>query len=317
MSRAGLAALVAVAALAAARSAHAGENDLVLGRLGQLVTDESGAAVDAVGDAQSFRSVASELGAALAPPVGGPAETTGLSGFDVAADVGWTRIHGDRGYWRARAGSSSADFLPTIGGFARKGLWPSLELGVGAVHLLDSRLWAAQASLKLAVLEGYPDLPAPSVALRLGASRMLGSEQMVLTVLTADLVASRRFVVAGSARVTPYAGWAELVVRPRSKVIEMTPAVDPRVDPADGALDFAFPDQDFILRHRGTAGVLVEHRAVALTVEAGLTVRGRSRDDVEGTAVACADAPAPTASCDSRDRAGGQLVLRAGLGLTF
>jgi len=327
VSRAGLAALAALLAAVGARTARAGENDLVLGRLGEVVEDEAGAPVEVVGSSQDFRSLASELGVVMAPRLSAPADTIGLAGFQLSADLSWTRVHTDRRYWRALAGSPDPsgdgghgdDFMPAVGVFARKGIWlpaPSFEIGLGAVHLLDSRLWAAQAYAKLAVIEGY-DLLVPSFALRASASRMLGSEQLGLTVLSLDASASRTFAVAGVARVTPYAGWAELVIRPRSAAIDATPAIDARIDPGDRGLDFEFPDQRFILRHRGFAGVVVQHHVISLTLEAALALRGRSRDDRDGTDTACDDAPVPTGSCDARDRAGQQLGLTATLALDF
>jgi hypothetical protein len=293
-----------------------------------VVVDEEGAATGAVGSNQDFRSLASELGVVLAPRLEEPADTLGLAGFRFAADVAWTRVHTERAYWRALAGSPDpagggahgGDFMTTVGLFARKGIWlpaPSFELGAGAVHILDSGLWAAQAYGKLAVLEGYHDLPVPSVALRAGASRMLGSAEIDLTVLSLDASVSKRFGVAGFMSAAPYAGWNTLVILAGSELIDKTPHIDMRADPDDAALVFELADQDRILRHRLFGGVKLRHHVVSLSLEAALALRGRTRDDRDGTALECAEVDAPTAECDSRDRAGQQLTLAAALGLDF
>jgi hypothetical protein len=210
--------------------------------------------------------------------------------------------------------------MGTVGLFARKGIWlpaPSFEVGAGAVHLRGSRLWGAQAYAKLAVVEGYHDLPVPSLALRAAASRMMGSEELELTVASLDASASKRFGLWGVMSAAPYGGWNTLLILPRSRVIDKTPHVDARADPDDARLDFLFVDQDRIVRHRLFAGVKLRHYVVSLSLEAALALRGRSRDDRSGTDLACGDVDEPTARCDSRDRAGPQLGLSAALGLDF
>jgi hypothetical protein len=323
-----LARLAALAALlAAGGTARAGDNDLVLGRLGDVVEDESGEPIGAVGANQDFRSLASELGVVMAPRLAEPADTLGVSGFQFAADLAWTRVHPDRRYWRALAGSPDPggdgahgdDFMTTLGLFARKGIWlpaPSFEVGVGAVHLLDSRLWSAQAYAKLALLEGYHDWPVPSLALRAAASRLMGSAELGLTDVSVDASVSKAFGVGGVVRIAPYAGWNALFILPSSEVVDKTPDVDDRDLPGDANLSFLFVDQDRIVRHRLFAGVKLKHYVVSLSIEAALALRGRSRDDRDGS-LACGAAGAPTADCDSRDRAGQQLGLSAALGLDF
>src|SRR5690606_25632965 len=115
----------------------------------------------AVGDNQAFRSLASELGVDLAPRSGDGADTVGFGGFAITADLASTQIHSDHAHWRVLESSPDpagtgvrhgARTLSTVGVFARKGLWlplPSFELGIGAVHLVHSRMWAGQAYAKL------------------------------------------------------------------------------------------------------------------------------------------------------------------------
>src|SRR4026209_1562680 len=95
--------ILIAAALLAGGTARAGDNDLVLARLGSVVVDDSGMPVDAVGDSAAFRSLASELGVVLAPRLPQPADTLGFGGFQFTADVALTRVHTDRPYWRALA----------------------------------------------------------------------------------------------------------------------------------------------------------------------------------------------------------------------
>lgn len=320
---------VALALLAAAPAARAGDNDLVLARLGDVVEDGGGTPVDAVGDSADFRSLASELGVVLAPRLSQPADTLGFGGFQFTADVALTRVHTDRPYWRALAGSpdpadpSAAhgdDFMTTIGLFARKGIWlpaPSFEIGMGAVHLAGSAMWAGQFYAKLALVEGYHDLPIPSVALRGGASRMMGSDQLDLTVASVDLSISKEIGVAGTFNAAPYLGWDWLIVIPRSEVIDKTPHIDSVAEPTDAAMDFTFADQDDITRYRLFGGVVLRYYVFTLGLEGAFALAGGSVDDRSGTDMDCAEAATPTAQCDAKDQAGSQASFTLTAGLDF
>lgn len=170
--------LTAVSAMAA--PAAAGDNDIVLARLAKVETGDGGVATSVVGRSQ-FRSLVSELGVVLVPRLLTPSSTIGFAGFQFSADVGYTSISHDATYWRvlqSSAGPTDASHgnqvMPTVGMFARKGLWPvvpSVEVGAGLVHLLDSHLFAAQGYAKLGLHEEDDDLPLPSFAACVARSR--------------------------------------------------------------------------------------------------------------------------------------------------
>ena len=324
------AALVALLALPiAAPAARAGDNDLVLSRLANVVVDEEGDPIDAVGDSGEFRSLASELGIVFAPRLSQPADTLGFGGFQFTADVGFTRVNTDRAYWRALASSpdpSDPDAshgdrtMTTIGVFARKGIWlpaPSFEVGLGAIHLAGSEMWAGQFYAKLALIEGYHQLLVPSVALRAGASRMMGSDQLDLTVVSLDISASKEIGIAGTFNAAPYLGANWLLVIPRSEVIDKTPNIDSVAQPTDAAMDFTFADQDDITRYRLFAGVLLRYYVFTLGLEGAFALAGSSVDDRSGTDMDCRDAADPTSDCDAHDQAGGQASFTVTAGFDF
>ena len=307
--------------------ARAGDNDLVLARLADVV-EEDGMPVDAVGRNADFRSLASELGVVLAPRLLAPADTLGFGGFEFTADVAMTRVHTDRPYWRALRSSRDPadpgavhgdDFMTTVGMFARKGIWlpaPSFEIGVGAVHLTGSSIWAAQTYAKVALIEGYHDLPIPSLSLRGAASRMMGSDQLNLTVASIDAMVSKSFGVGGMVNVAPYGGWNWLLIVPRSEVVDKTPHIDVRDTPEDANMSFAFPDQDRIRRHRLFGGAKLKYYVFTLTLEAALAFAGGSSDDAPGD-MDCADVDEPTVDCDATDRSGRQATFSAAAGFDF
>ncbi|HKA91336.1 MAG TPA: hypothetical protein VKE22_26925 [Haliangiales bacterium] len=308
----------------AAAGARADDNDLVLARLARLST---------VGDKvvpnnQDFRSLMSEYGVAMAPQLLSPSDTLGFAGFQFATQLSFTTISNDQGYWCATeqstgcaAGFDRSKVLPTLGIFARKGIWlplPSFEIGAGAVHLLSSRAWTGQLYAKFAIQEGYHDWPIPSIAVRGAVSRLLGYEQLSLTVASFDVSISKRFGVAGTFSFAPYAGWNPMWIVPRSQVIDRTPGVASTTNPDDMKNNFVFPDQDAIFRHRFFVGFKLKYYVFSLTAEASFTLAGSSVDDRPGTDMPCSAAPADLkGNCDATDQAKAQATYSASLSLDF
>ncbi len=304
--------------------AHAGENDLVLSRLGQI--DASGTTV--IPNNQDFRSLVSEFGVAIAPRLMSPADTLGYSGFQFSVDYAFTTINKDASYWCATEqtgscpGSKGNGYLGTFGMFVRKGLWlplPSFEVGGGFVNVTGtSSMVAAQAYAKFALHEGFHDWPIPSVAVRGAGSRLMGSEQIDLTVASLDVSASKSFGVAGTVNVTPYAGWNYLWIVPRSEVIDKTPNVDAFTTPGDVNKNFVFPDQANITRQRIFLGAKIKYYVFAISLEWDIALAGHSVDDRTGTDLKCDMAgPNQLGSCDAQDKAKSQQTFNLAISLDF
>jgi len=311
---AGITALLVTLAVPAA----ADQNDVVLSRLGVPEVDVGGQVVGVVGDNRAFRSIASELGVVMAPRLGEPADTIGFGGFQFSADMAFTSISSGADFWDVLETESSG-FMPTIGFFARKGIWlpaPSFEVGAGAVKLTNSRMWAAQGYAKFALHEGYHTLPLPSLAVRGAVSRLTGSEQLDLTVASVDVSASKEFGLGGMINLAPYGGYNLLVIVPRSEVVDRTPNVDQMADPDDRANTFVFVEQDNIFRHRFFAGVKLKYYVFAIAAEAVVAVAGSSVDDRTGTTGLCGTSVTTTA-CDSEDGSGSQQTYTLSVALDF
>lgn len=326
------AAVIALGLGAGASPAAAGENDLVLTRLGFVQTDGNDNPISVVGQNLEFRSLVSELGVVLAPRLLSPSDTLGFGGFQFSADVGYTSISSDASYWRVLAsspepfaamdGTSHGDgTLPTLGLFVRKGMWfpvPSVELGAGFVHLMDSSLWTAQTYAKVGIHEGYHDLPIPSVAVRGAASRLMGSRELDLTVASLDVSISKLLGVGGTWAFSPYGGWNVLFIIPRSEVLDATPMIDSLDDgnELDTNLNFVFRDQDDIIRQRFFVGAKMQYYVFELTVEAAFALAGTSVDDRANTDTACT-LMSTTTNCDATDMAAAQSTFSVSLGLDF
>src|SRR5512139_3119980 len=226
-----LVALVVPLALGAPGVAVADDNDLILARLTERMDDGAGNTLIIPQNAE-LRSLASQLGVVLAPHMLPPADTIGFGGFQLTVDYTTTTIDGGASYWRAREGTDEPSALSTVGFFARKGMWfpvPSFEIGAGATHLVGSNIWTGQLYTKLALVEGYHQLPIPSVAARGAVSRMMQQRELDLTIASFDLVVSKHFGIGGTWRLDPFVGWNLLMIIPRSEVVDPTPNVDPLV----------------------------------------------------------------------------------------
>ncbi|MCP4444007.1 MAG: hypothetical protein GY811_01515 [Myxococcales bacterium] len=299
--------------------AHADSNDLVLSRLGTINGTSNGTSV--VGSNINFRSLASELGVVMAPRLSEPSDTLGFGGFHFSADVAFTSISNNAAYWNALEEPNDGT-MTTTGLFVKKGMWiplPSFEVGIGAVHLGSSHLWASQGYVKFALHEGYHEFPLPSVAVRGAVSRMMGSEQLDLTVASVDMSMSKDFGIAGLFTASPYVGLNWIIIVPRSEVIDKTPNIDSRDEPTDANMNFVFSDQDGIVRNRIIFGTKLKYYIFTLTLEANFALAGSSVDDKGGTSMRCVDVASgtPTADCDATDTAGAQSTFTTSLGLDF
>jgi hypothetical protein len=317
-----LCALVAVVAAGlSARPAHAGKHDLALLKLCEQSTGPvpecgwvkrgTGGLIQAVAvppDAEeNFRSLVSELGVAMAPRLAVPAATLGFSGFQFSGELGLTSIKNDARYWSATEGVSELNeaarrpdsWLTTVGAFVRKGVWlglPAFELGAGFVNLLQSHLLSWQGYAKVALHEGFQNLPLPSFAVRGGVAYLTGTDQLRMTTTSVDLIVSKGFGVMGTFRLEPYLAWSFLSISAHSGVIDATPLCDAFQVRTGGALgghcteaqrgtandrmaNFRFPDQEAIQRQRFSFGAKIKFASVFLTGEYTLAPAGASRDE--------------------------------------
>jgi hypothetical protein len=315
--------------LCAPGTAGADPNDLVLSRLGTRITNSAGELQSVVGQNLEFRTLASQMGVVLAPHLLTPADTIGFGGFQFTADYSTTTIDPNGPYWKARAGSPDPEgtgdaahgpgSLSTFGVFARKGMWfplPSFEVGVGAVHLIDSKIWTGQLYAKFGLHEGYHQLPIPSFSVRGGVSRMMNQRELDLTVVSLDVLMSKHFGIGGTWRLDPFVGWNLLMIVPRSEVIDATPHIDSLVVRDDTMNNLVFRDQDNIYRHRIIVGTKLQYYVFQLTLEVQFALAGSSVDDRGGTTDPCMF-ESTTSNCDAKDQSPAQRTIGASLGVDF
>jgi hypothetical protein len=283
---------------------------------------------------QDFRSLMSELGVVLAPRIPMVADTAGIAGFQLSAELGLTEISNSRSFWNGVEGVSANSpastrpdpMLTTVGAFVRKGIWlpvPTMELGFGAVHLLDSHLLAWQGYAKLAIHEGFHDWPVPSFAMRGAVSYLTGTDQVTMTTTSLDLLLSKGFGLLKTARLEPFGGLGWISIFAHSGRLDATPSCDATQlaalpagsDPGnsycassqagtknDFDANFAFPAQNTITRYRLFAGFKLRFAIVFFAAQYEVFFAGSSRDGSASSA---------------KDQSGTQNALSLSTGLDF
>jgi hypothetical protein len=322
--------VAALACVATGRSAWAGKNDLHLVNLcpqaataalgvqdcswvrrdaSGLIPTTNGVVIDAAGRSK-FRSLMSELGVVMAPRIPMSADTLGFAGFMLSAELGFTEISRSKSFWDGVSGVSPQNptasrpdpVLTTMGIFLRKGFWlpvPSFELGGGVVNLLDSQMLSWQGYAKVALHEGFSNLPFPSLSVRAGLAYLTGTDQVNLRTTSLDVLVSKGFGLFKTARIEPFGGWSLLLIKASGKVIDFTPLCDayqvaqaaPGTQVSDrcavsqsgtnndyGA-NAAFPSQDAITRYRVFGGAKLKFGVLAVIAQYEMYLAGDSRDE--------------------------------------
>jgi len=234
-----------------------------------------------------YRSLMSEMGTVLAPRFLSPSDTLGYSGFQIAFEAGFAQVSNNAEFWRKGVENVSGDFLETVSVMARKGIWlplPAFEVGAGATKLIGGGLFAIQAYAKLALQEGFHDWPIPSKAVRCGVSRVAGSPEVDLTMVSVDTSVSKSFGLGGTSKLDPYIGFAALMTFARGQVIDSTPNIDAyKQSVQSGMTDLnantTFPDPDMILRCQIFGGFRLQYSWLARTAEFVYTLCNDSGSD--------------------------------------
>jgi hypothetical protein len=194
-----LRAVTTALALGLGATALAATNDLQLYRLGDPSDPNSQA---------RFRMLGNELGIALSSSTLQPANSLGMSGFDLGLEYAFVFVNGgnqiaSQPYWVTEGSPPSLLMVPTV--HLRKGLPFSLDIGVKLAAVLNSSTFAATLELKWALVEGFKNLPDFSTRVYVG--RAFGQQDLQLTTGGIDFSLGKQFGVAGLFSLAPYAGF--------------------------------------------------------------------------------------------------------------
>ncbi|MDD4910968.1 MAG: hypothetical protein PHP57_01605 [Sideroxydans sp.] len=174
--------LVLAAALSVAQPAMAGNVDL--SKLGTVQAD--------------FRSLSEDLGSALSYKAISPAESMGVTGFDVGVELTSTKLSKSAALWKTVSGSDITSlYVPKL--HVTKGLPLDIDIAAFASAIPTTGISLFGGELKYAVLPGSVALPA--VAVRGAMTKLTGINQLSFDTKSIDVSVSKGF-----AMFTPYAG---------------------------------------------------------------------------------------------------------------
>ncbi|MEQ1532019.1 MAG: hypothetical protein HOO97_06365 [Sideroxydans sp.] len=176
--------LVLAAALGIAQPAMAANVDL-----NQIL----GAAAQA-----NFRNLSEDLGSALSYKGISPAESMGITGFDVGVEVTGTKLAKSAPLWKNLTGTDIST-LPVPKLHVTKGLPLDIDIGAVVAAIPGTGISLIGGELKYAVLPGSMAMPA--VAIRGSLTKLSGVKQLSLDTKGLDVSISKGF-----AMFTPYAG---------------------------------------------------------------------------------------------------------------
>jgi hypothetical protein len=285
-----LAACVGFSAVVAS-TAGANPMDLTLSRLHIEYDNPATPGRDFRADQSAFRALSSEYGLAIAPPPIVPAETVGYAGFYFAFEASLTTINSSNdqtNVWQRGTEDQSPDavlFVPSI--HVRKGLPFSFELGTSVSYVAATEQVLIGADVRWALLEGYREGWKgyfPDIAVRGAVNRLMGEDEMDMTVIGLDVLLSYPFAVSGMMTITPFLGyqWVHIIADNSLVVSEADDLTCTGTwseyqnncvggvggPPGLRYLDF---DREHIDRHRGVVGVRFLYEVFNVIVQGAFT----------------------------------------------
>ena len=172
-----------------------------------------------------FNGLALAYGLALAPPMLAPANTIGINTLEVDMSYSMTSLTDDANQWveaiRARTAPSS---LMSAHFTVRKGLPYSFELEGQLGYLINSELWTMGGSLKWSFHEAVRAFPI-DFTLRGSGNRMVGSSQLDLSTVGADVALGTQFGIFKLFNLAPYLGYSPVWIFSGSSTLDATPGV--------------------------------------------------------------------------------------------
>lgn len=163
-----------------------------------------------LGTQADFRNVSEDLGSALSYKGVVPAESMGITGFDIGVEVTQTDLAKSASLWNTLTGSDfSKLYVPKL--HVTKGLPLNIDIGAfySAVPTTDIRLMGGE--LRWAFIEGGTATPA--VAVRGALTKLSGVNQLSLDTKSLDVSISKGF-----AMLTPYAGVGQVWINSSSNL---------------------------------------------------------------------------------------------------
>ena len=151
-----------------------------------------------------FTDFITELGSAVYFHPMAPAETLGITGFDVAGEVVFADISHQENFWKFMTeDNDTISFLPVPRLHVQKGLPGRIDIGAMFSSVPDSNIKVWGAELKYGIIKGGVVMPA--VSARASYSQLEDVDDIDLRTYALDLLISKGFLM-----LTPYGGVSAL-----------------------------------------------------------------------------------------------------------
>lgn len=194
-------------------------------------------------DNVAWAGLVAQYGFALAPTAMHSARTTGYGAFEIAIEGTFTSFDRDKDYWKngtqgpvdqstKLASQSNANLDPVLQTYMlkfRKGFPFGLELMATVGFMPSTSIVVGGADVRWSLFEGFRSgVPAffPEFAVGGGVRTISGTDQMQLTVASADAQISKPIPIGGAVVLTPYVGYQPIWIFGDSGTIDLTPNSD-------------------------------------------------------------------------------------------
>jgi hypothetical protein len=169
-------------------------------------------------DQAEFRAFSQDVAAAVSYKPMIPAESLGITGFDLGVSATGTSVAHRDLLRKAAGGGSIPSTVPTAALRAVKGLPFDIDIGVAAETVPGTNLRAFGGELRWAFIGGSTLIPA--VALRVATMNLAGVDQLSLHANSIDLSISKGFTLF-----TPYAGVGYVDTRSSTSAVNVASGI--------------------------------------------------------------------------------------------
>lgn len=163
-----------------------------------------------------FKTLSEDLGAALSYKPVTPAESLGVTGFDIGIEVTQTDTSKSAQIWNTATnggGSVSKVYVPKL--HIAKGLPLGIDIAAFYSKIPSSNISLTGAEVRYAIVEG--GVATPAIAVRGAYTKLGGVDQLSLNTKSLDVSISKGF-----AMFTPYAGVGQVWVTSTPNVTPLT-----------------------------------------------------------------------------------------------
>ena len=230
-------------------------------------TDSSGLATLSPLQLQIFSEMSRAYGIALAPLMISPANTIGINAVEADFSFAFGNLTDSGAVWAgATEGKREVSQLSTVRFSLRKGLPYSFEIEGQLGYLINSELWTLGGGVKWALHEAIAMIPV-DINIHGGISRLVGSTQLDLTMVTFGGSLGTQFGVLGLFNLAPFVNYQPVMIFAGSSTLDATPGqFDPPGDTAGGVSAFVFPRTEELVQ-RVSGGVRFLFGALRITPE--------------------------------------------------